>query len=118
MALLGGADVVVVRALEPLHHGLEARDVAVGELAGLEPLASRRLVHLDAVLVGAGQEKDVVAVEPHEARDGVGGDHLIGVPDMRRPVGVRDRRRDVEMGLVCHRTMYAGLLRPIRPTSS
>ena len=37
-----------------------------------------------AVLVGAGEEEDVVAVEPHEAGDRVGRDRLVGVTDMRR----------------------------------
>ena len=104
MALLGGADVVVVRAVEPLDHGLEARDVAVDELARREPFPGRGLQHLDAVLVGAGQEKHVVAVEPHEARDRVGRDRLVGVADMRRAVRVGDRGRDVVAGLVGHRT--------------
>ena len=102
MAFLGGADEVVIGALEPFHHGLETRHVALGQLARRDAVPARGLQHLDAVLVGPGQEIDVMAVEPHEARDGVGRDILIGVPDMGRPVGVGDRRGDVEMGLVCH----------------
>ena len=42
---------------------------------------------------------DVVAVEPLEARDGVGRDRLVGVADMRRAVGIGDRGRDVIGGL-------------------
>ncbi len=102
MARLGGAYEVVVGAVEPLHHGPEKLHVAIGELPRSEALAARGLQHLDAVLVGAGEEIDVVPVEPHEACDGVGRDRLVGVPDMRRPVRVGDRRRDVEAGLVCH----------------
>ena len=67
-----------------------------------EALARRGLLDLLAVLVGAGEEKHVVAVEPHEAGDGVGRDHLIGVPDMRRAVGVGDRGGDVVAGLFGH----------------
>ena len=85
VALLGGVDEVVVRAFEPLHHRLEQRHVAVAQLrARSSPRLRRGLLHLLAVLVGAGEEIDVVAVEPHEARDGVGRDRLIGVADMRR----------------------------------
>ena len=99
MALLGGADEVVVRAVEPLHHGLEARHVARDQLPRRELLLRRRLQHLDAVLVGAGEEEHVVAVEPHEAGDRVGRDRLIGMADMRRPVRIGDRRGDVVAGL-------------------
>ena len=56
--------------------------------------AGRRLLDLEAVLVGAGQEEHVVAVDALEARDRVRGDHLVGVADMRRPVRIGDRRRD------------------------
>ena len=62
---------------------------------GVMPSLRRRLLHLDAVLVGAGEEEDVVAVEPHEARDRVGRDRLVGVADMRRAVRIGDRRGDV-----------------------
>ena len=60
------------------------------QFARRDALRARGLLHLLAVLVGAGEEIDVVAVEPHEARDGVGRDRLIGVADMRR--AVRHRR--------------------------
>ena len=87
---------------EPLDHGLEARHVALDQLARRHALLGRGLLHLLAVLVGAGEEEHVIAVEPHEARDGVGRDHLIGVPDMRRAVGIGDRGRDVIAGLFGH----------------
>ena len=97
MALLGGADEVVVRAVQPLDHGLEARHVAVEQLrAAVSPSLRRGLLDLLAVLVGAGEEIDVVAVEPHEAGDGVGRDRLVGVADMRRAVRVGNRGGDVE----------------------
>ena len=53
------------------------------------------LHHLLAVLVGAGQEEHVLAVEPLKARQRVGRDRLIGVADMRRAVRIGDRGRDV-----------------------
>ena len=50
-------------------HLAKALRIAVGELARRQALGQRRLLHLQAVLVGAGQEEDVLAVEPLEARD-------------------------------------------------
>ena len=55
-----------------------------------------RLLHLQAVLVGAGQEEHVLAVEPLEARQRVGGDDLVGMADMRLAVRIEDRGGDVE----------------------
>ena len=68
----------------------------LGEAGRLDALLARRLGHLEAMLVGAGQEEDVAAREPLEARDRVGGDRLIGMADMRRPVRIADRGGDVE----------------------
>ena len=96
MARLGGADEIVVGQVQRLGHGAEARRVAVGQRARRDAFLDRRLLHLQAVLVGAGQEEHVLAVEPLEARDGIGGDRLVGVPDMRRPVRIGDGRGDVE----------------------
>jgi hypothetical protein len=39
------------------------------------------------VLVGAGQEQHVIAVEPLEAGERIGGQRLVGLADMRRPLG-------------------------------
>ena len=95
VARLGGADEIVVRALELFHHGLEARHVALDQLPRRQVLLGRRLQHFDAVLVGAGEKEHVAAVEPLKAGDGVGGDRLIGVADMRRAVRIRNRGGDV-----------------------
>ena len=58
-------------------------------------LGFRGLHHLLAVLVGAGQEEHVLAVEPLKARQRIGRDRLIGVADMRHAVRIGDRGRDV-----------------------
>ena len=58
--------------------------------------ASRGLDHLQAVLVGAGQEEHVLAVKPLKSRQRIGRDRLIGVTDMRHPVRICDGGRDVE----------------------
>ena len=67
-----------------------------------DALLGRGLLDLLAVLVGAGEEEHVIAVEPHEAGDGVGRDHLVGVPDMRGAVRIGDRGGDVIAGLIGH----------------
>ena len=59
------------------------------------PAAAAACGHLQAVLVGPGQETHVEAVEPLEPRDRVGGDVFVRVPHVRRSVGIRDRGGDV-----------------------
>ena len=95
MLLLRGADEAVERDVQALIHFLEPRRRCGSASSTASALASRGLDHLQAVLVGAGEEKHVLAVEPLKARQRIGRDRLIGVADMRRAVGIRDRGRDV-----------------------
>ena len=104
MARLGRADEVVVGEAEQPRHLAKALGVAVGELARRQALLGGRLLHLEAVLVGAGEEEHVLAVEPLEARDGVGRNRLVGVADVRLAVGIGDRGRDVEFRAPAHGT--------------
>ena len=96
MAILGGADEVVIRAVHPLDHRLEARHVTLDQFTRGQPFARGGLLDLLPVLVGAGQEIDVIPVEPLEARNRVGRDRFIGVTDMRHAVRIGDRRGDIE----------------------
>ena len=64
--------------------------------AVLDAEATRRLLHLLPMLVRTGQEKHIPAVEPLEARHGVGRDQLIGMADMRLAVWIGDGSGDVE----------------------
>ncbi len=68
---------------------------------GVKFLLGRGLQHFAAVLVGAGEKEHVAAVEAGKAGDGVGGDRLIGVADMRRAVRIGNRGGDV-IGLGGH----------------
>ena len=68
MPLLAGADEIVVGAVERGDHVAETWRVAVGKLCRGDALLLRRLQHLDAMLVGAGQEKHVHALQAAEAR--------------------------------------------------
>ena len=102
MPLLAGADEIVVGAVERGDHVAEARRVAVGELCRRDALLLRRLQHLDAVLVGAGEEEHVHALQAAEARQRVRRDGLIGMADMRHIVRVRDGCGDVVGPRLCH----------------
>ncbi|MGY4454086.1 hypothetical protein ACVWZR_008746 [Bradyrhizobium sp. i1.3.1] len=94
--LFGGADEAVERHVQTLVHLLEAASIAGRERGRGQALVLRGLDHLLTVLVGAGQEEHVLAVEPRKARQHVGRDRLIGVADMRAAVGIGDGGRDVE----------------------
>ena len=102
MALFRGADVVVVRAVHPLDHGAEQHDVAIHQLPRGYALARRGLLDLLAVLVCAGEEQHVIAVEPLEAGDRIGRDDLVGVADVRGAVRVGNRGSDVIAGFFGH----------------
>ena len=93
---VGRADEEVVREVEPLGHLLEVDDVAVGQLAWRDALALGDLGDRLAVLVGAGEEEDLLAALAHVARDDVGGDRRVRVAEVGLGVDVVDRGRDVE----------------------
>ena len=57
------------------------------------------MLNLLAVLVGAGQELDVVALQPLVAGHSVGGNGAIGVADVQLIAGVVNRRGDVKFFL-------------------
>ena len=86
---VGGADEPVEGDVQLLLQPLEHIGVAPGQLGGRNAFGRGGLGHLQAVLVGAGQEADVEPVEPLEPGDGVGGDVFVGMPDVR--CAVRDR---------------------------
>jgi len=102
VTLLCGADEVVVRSIEQLRHRLEFTGIAVCKRLRSDAFGARRLLHLLAVFVSPRQEEDILAVEALVARHGIGRNQLVGMADMRLAVGIGDRGRDVEGGLVCH----------------
>ena len=96
VAGLGGADEVVVADVEQRPGVAEPGTGAVGLLDGAEARLLGRPQHLQAVLVGAGEEPGVVADQAVPAGQRVGGDRRVGVTDVRDVVDVVDRRRHVE----------------------
>ena len=61
----------------------EALRDLVGEGLRVDPAVGRGLLDLLAVLVGAGEEADLAAVQAHEAGQRVAGERGVGVADMR-----------------------------------
>jgi hypothetical protein len=96
MTGLGGTDEAVERNVQPLVHLLEASGIAGREIGDSHALLFGSLDHLQTMLVGAGQEEHVLAVEALEARQRVGRDRFIGVADMGRAVRVGDGCGDVK----------------------
>ena len=98
VALLGGADEVVVGDVERLPRIAEAAADLVDERLRLPAGFGGGVVDLLAVLVGAGEEPGVVAVRAVPARQEVGGHRGVGVTDVRLVVHVVDRGGDVAGG--------------------
>ena len=102
VALVGGADEVVVLDVHQLPQilggGDDLIDKLLGRLAGLRGLA----LDLLAVLVRAGEEIGVVAKLLFEARHRVRGHGGVGVADVHVAAGVVDGRGDVERALFLH----------------
>ncbi len=102
MALLRGAHDVVGARVQRFAHRLELRGDPVDEGLRRHAFSRRGLLHLQAVLVHAGDEQRLAAVQAHEAPDGVGSDALVGVADMRRAVGVGNGGGDVKTSVRAH----------------
>src|SRR5690606_36661545 len=73
-----------------------ARRVAVGQLLGRDTLLGRALLHLEPMLIGAGEQEDLAAVQAGKAGHDITGDGCVGMAEMRLAIGVIDRRGEVE----------------------
>src|SRR5204862_250533 len=67
-----------------------------GPFAWCHPVGLGRALDLQAVLVGTGEEPDVVTDQTVPTGDRIGGDGRVGVADVGRVVHVVDRRGQVE----------------------
>ena len=98
VALFGGADKIVVGDA----HGIPQRAILArdprGELLRRNPRRRRRTLDLLSMLVGAGEKQRVLAQHAVVARHRVAGDGGVRMPNVRRRVDVKNRRRDVELG--------------------
>ena len=75
---------------------LKPRRLRSAEFLRLDPLRVRRVGNRLAMLVGAGQEEDVLPSLAHVPRDNIGSDLLVGVAQVRHTVDVVDRSGDVK----------------------
>ena len=96
--LLGGADELVVGDVELRPDRAEGVLHLGAVVERIEALFFSLPAHVEGVLVGPHQEVGVVPRAPLEARDHVGGDLLVGRPEVRRRVDVVDGGGQVETG--------------------
>ncbi len=96
MALFGGANIIVVRAVQKLAHALESSCVAICEFAWRNAFLTRTLQHLNAVFVRAGQEVNILAIQTLETRHGISRNQFISMTDMRLAIWVSDCGGDIE----------------------
>jgi hypothetical protein len=92
---VGGADEEVVRRVEPRRELPEADRVLVAQLPRRDAAPLRLLSNRLAVLVGPGEEEDLLAPLPHVPSENVSGNRRIRVTKMRLTVDVVNGRRDV-----------------------
>src|SRR5580692_3066115 len=97
MALFRRADEIVVGDPHPLPQGAEfARDFVCVLLWGFSS-SFRRTLNLLSVLVGARQEKSVIAQQSMTACNRVAGDGRVRVADVRPRIDIVNRGRDVKL---------------------
>ncbi len=88
---------VVGAGVQFVAHVLKLLRRAIGKGHGRQPFPGCRLLHLLTVLIHAGDEKNVIAIETLEPRNGIRGNPLIGVADVRRAIGIGYGRGRVEL---------------------
>jgi len=93
-----GADEEVVGSPQARGERAEALRVAVREFLRLDALRMGRIRHGLPMLVGAGEEEHRLLALAAVAREHVGGDRRVRVPQMGSRVDVVDRRGHVEGG--------------------
>ena len=103
MVVIGRADEAVIADVHQLPQILDAlgalHDVINKLLRGDAGLLGLQL-DLLAVLIGTGQELDIVALQALVAGHGIGRHSAVGMADMQLIAGVIDRRSDVEFFLI------------------
>src|SRR3989449_1600049 len=97
VAMLRGADEIIVGDPEPLPEGVVALDHLIGQSDGGHPPPGRGALDLLPVLIGSGEKVNVVPEHPVEARQNVGHHGRVGVAYVGNVVDVVDGSRDVEL---------------------
>lgn len=99
MIIVRGADEAVVgdiHELPQIENALRPGDDVVDELLRRDACGLRLVLDFLAVLVRAGQEHDVAALQALVPRHGVGRDGAVGVADVELIRRIIDRRGDIK----------------------
>ena len=105
MVVIGGADEAVVADIQQLPQVFDGGDDLVNVLLGGHAGIGGLILDLLAVLVGAGQEHDVIALHPLEAGQRVAGHGGVAVADVQLVAGVVDGGGDVKCLVLTHGDM-------------
>ncbi|MCY1172255.1 hypothetical protein D9M73_123870 [compost metagenome] len=95
MVGIAGADEAIARNLQFLGHCLEIAAHFIGQRTRGQVTLARFLDHFQAMFIGPGLEADFAAQLALIARDRIGRDRLIGMPDMRTSIGIADCGGDI-----------------------
>jgi hypothetical protein len=105
VVVVGGADEAVVADIQQLPQVFDGGDDLVNVLLGGHAGIGGLILDLLAVLVGAGQEHDVIALHPLEARQRIAGHGGVAVADVQLIAGVVDGGGDVKCLVLTHGDM-------------
>ena len=110
VVVVGGADEAVVADVHQLPQIFDGGDDLIHVLLGGHACVGGLVLDLLAVLVGAGQEHDVVALHPLEACQCVAGHGGVAVADVQLVAGIINRCGDVECLVLAHENDSSFLL--------
>ena len=102
MVVIGGADEAVIADIQQLPQILDGGNDPVNVLLGGHACIGGLVLDLLAVLIGAGQEHDFLALHPLEAGQRIAGHGGVAVADVQLVAGVVDGGRDVECVVFTH----------------
>ena len=105
VVVVGGADEAVIADIQQLPQVFDGGDDLVNVLLGGHAGIGGLILDLLAVLVGAGQEHDVIALHPLEARQRIAGHGGVAVADVQLIAGVVDGGGDVKCLVFTHGDM-------------
>ena len=110
VVIIGGADKAVVADIQQLPQILDGGHDLVHILFGGDAGIGSLILDLLAVLIGAGQEHDVVALHPLEAGQRIAGHGGVAVADVQLIAGVIDRGGDIKCLVFAHGVLSSFLL--------
>ena len=110
MVVVGGTDKAIVADVQQLPQILDGSNDLVHILLGGDAGIGGLILDLLAVLIGAGQEHDVVALHPLKAGQRIAGHGGVAVADMQLIAGVIDRGGDIKCFVFAHGVLSSFLL--------